>query len=215
MKKFPLLVLTVLAPLCSTSLAQRATFSESYADKLISYTEDGDKFFEQITTGRFTTSGRATFAEELDLSTLDESTPVVMTIGNWEIKGTFADDPKFAPGKKSATFKLESGATIRVAFTKKSVTWSVSAKTGNNATEAFEASPKAAEYAESGEPLTITKSDGETLAYAVTLGADNSLAGELPLTGRVRSTIRKVGSGDFAEEYPLMSVNLSASGLLE
>jgi len=215
MKKIILLSTAIIGTLSAEALAQSASFSETYADRLVSYSEGGEKTYETVTTGRFTTRGRALFGEELDLTSLDESTPVSVTAGNWKYEGTLGDDPKFTAGKKSASVKLSSGATLRIAFTKKSATWTVSGRTGSNGSDTFESSPKAADYAGAGESLTIKRSDGETLAYAVTLGTEHSLSGDLPLAGRVKSTVRKVGSGDFADEYTLMSVNLSASGRLE
>lgn len=214
MKKL-LLILTAAAPLSSSILAQSASFSETYADKLVSYTEDGDRYYETVTTGRFTTRGKATFAEPLDLAGLDETTPLFIQIGDWRIDGFLGDDPKFTAGKKSATFRSATGAVIRVAFTAKSATWSVSARTGSDARGTYEDSPKAYAYAGSGETLSIAKTDGESVVCNVGLADEHFLSGNLPLSGRVKSAVKKVGSGDLVEEYPLSSVSISAAGALE
>jgi len=215
MKKYSALIFVAFAALNSTTWAQSASFSETYADRLVSYTEEGERYYETFTTGRFTTRGKAIFAEPLDVAGLDENTPLYTQIGEWRIDGVLGDDPKFTAGKKSATFKSASGATIRVAFTGKSATWSVSARTGADARGTYEDSPKAYAYAGSGETFSIAKSDGESVVCNVGLGAEHLLSGNLPMAGRVKSTVKKVGSGDLVEEYPLNSVSISAAGALQ
>jgi hypothetical protein len=191
-----------------------ASFSESYADKLISYKDEGETYYEQVSSGRFTTRGKATLEEPLDPSYLDEETPFSIQIGDWSYEGFLGDDPKFTSRKKSASIKLDTGAILKIAFTTKSITWSVSGKTGYDFNGEYETSPLASSYAGSDESYSIKKSDGETISCSASLG-DGFVSGELPLSGRVKSTIKRIGSGDFEEEYPLSSVSLSASGKLE
>lgn len=216
MKKLLVIALpSIVLLLCSSAFSQRASFSESYADKLVTERIDGETYYEVYPTGRFTTRGSFKFPEPIDLSLIDENTSFSMELGGWSYGGVFGDDPKFSTGKKSVTIKLDSGAVVKIAFTAKAASWSVTARTGSDLNNEYESSPAAGDYAGSDESYSIKKSDGATVSCTVGLGDEYFLSGELPLTGRVRATIKKVGSGDFVEEIPLSSVSLSATGILE
>jgi len=203
------------ALLITMSLARaNVSFSESFADRLVSYSEEGETFRETISGGTFTARGKVPLTPQDANIVLGASTPVTATIGDWTFEGTLGGDPKFVAGKsKSASFKLPGGGTLRLAWGAAALTWSVTAKTGSNlAGDSFETSPVAEGlYAE--ESALITAADEVTVDVNLTLDTATASA-SIPQTGAVKYIVKTVGSGDLAEEHGLCSVKVKGSAVM-
>jgi hypothetical protein len=145
----------VLALTCLVMLGGRALagntgkFGEKWADKLVKFSEDGDKWLEKSSTGTFTFSKTFFIDNPIDPADLGPETVVFISIGGWEFSSTLGDSDKgFLPGqtvakftlthevwkwndkKQEETVKIVKHGTVSIKFTKKGAVVSISAKTG-------------------------------------------------------------------------------------
>jgi hypothetical protein len=203
------------------------SFSESSADKAVCVRDPdfGDVFCDELTTGKFTL--KATVFSTVDLTDpaivalLDPSTPVSLTIGDWEWDGTLGDDPKYVGGAKKAKLKIQhercretaqdeickdvTHATISLSVTKKGLSVVISAKTGDTDVEEFETSPLASEHAE--DPGNFT----DTVPASIDIG-NGTLAESVTLIVTGTTKIHTVLKG--GDEFDLGNVKLKSVGIL-
>jgi|GEM_PF-4844534 len=200
--------------LAASAAFANVTFSETSAQRLVSTRMDGEVSSDVYSGGTFTARGKVIVPDGLTITFSNES-EITLTIGNWTFEGTMSDDPKFNPAKiKPLSFRLPGGGTLSFALSRGVLTWSVTAKTGStNAGDELETSPVAEDNygSDPSESRAITAAD-EVTAQCVLAFDSLSAQAEVPLTGSVRVSLRKVGSGDLAEEYFLSSVRLKGTG---
>jgi hypothetical protein len=211
MKTFLLTACTFLCAIAQ-GLAS-VTFSDDYADRLVRFTEEGESFYEVISGGKFTARGKMEILAADSSITLDRDTPVSVSIGSWNFDGVLGDDPKFVPGKSKSVNIPLLGGSLKLAISRGMLTWSLTAKTGfSNAGDEFEVSPVAeALYAE--ESFPITPADDQVVECSFTIATASATA-NIPLTGSVKYVLKKVGSGDLADEYGLCTVKVKGLATL-
>lgn len=205
--------LVLLAALFALPARASVSFSDSYADRLARYSEEGEVFYDIISGGKFTARGKVMLAAEDSAITLDRDTPVSVSIGSWLFQGVLGDDPKFIPGRSKSVKIPLLGGFLKLAISRGIFTWSVTAKTGFNAAgDDFETSPAAeALYAE--ESFPITPADDRVVSCNIAIASASATA-NIPLTGTVKYVIKTVGGGDFAEEFGLCTVKVKGTATL-
>jgi len=202
-------------------LADTATFSEKYADKLFTerYKEGPDTWTEYWTypTGSFSFSGNFFIAESPAAVDFNEDSAVAIQIGSWFYEGTLGDDDKYVAGKSSASFalvtegwdkndneKLVKVGKVSIKFTKKGIKITVSAKTGGDPKYDAELaeSPIASEF--QGEIGLLNAVD---LPIMIMIG-EREFQGMLVLNGKGSCKIVTKKIDGFPEEYELCTVTL-------
>lgn len=207
----------------SLQAADSVTFTETYADKVVSSREDGETFYDVIPTGSFTAKATLAF-DDGDIDIVPTvNTPVVITVGNWAYEGTLGDDERYTDGKSSATILLTheecknadcddtkevTHGKITIKASSRGVAVTVTAKTGSTPKDdELEESPAAANFA--GETLTIVAADGATLPVSIDIGNGAfHREGFLALTGKVATKTVRKGSGEDAEEFETTTASL-------
>jgi len=210
--KTPFLV--ACAIVCAISAAQaNVSFSDTFSDRLVRFTEEGETFYSIVSAGKFTARGKVALTPEESSTPLDRNTPVTLAIGLWFYSGVLGDDPSYDPAKsKSVNIPLE-GGSLKLAISRNVLTWSVTAKTGATFFgQSFEVSPVAeALYAE--ESSAISPADDIRALCRIAVGGESASA-NIPVTGTVKFLLKTVGSGDAAEEFGLCTVKIKGAATL-
>jgi len=208
------LFLIAFAFVCVTASAlSTVSFSDTYVDRLVRFSEEGESFYDILSGGKFSARGKVVLVSSDSSLALGANTPVAVAIGEWVFEGVLGDDPKFDPAKSKSVKIPLSGGVLKLAISRGALTWSVTAKTGSSNTgDEFEVSPAAeALYAE--ESATIALADGEAVRCTITIGG-NSASASIPLSGSVKYQLKTVGAGDLAEEFGLCTVSVKGSAEL-
>lgn len=208
----PLLLL--IASVTSVLASGTASFSDSYADQLITTRdEEGFVYYETYPTGSFSFRGRIPLTAPLP-ATLNPETAVSLSLGAWSLEGTVAQS-NYKSGKRAASFKdADTGAVIKIAWTAKALTWSVTGRTGMKKNDdSLEESPAAAGYtdldsgkisSETQDPVSCELSFGE-LVYS----------GALPWKGSVKQRTKSYGRGDDANELNFSTISMKGTGAIQ
>ena len=174
----------------TSSLASgTASFSNSYADKLsATRDEEGFVLYEAYPTGSFSFRGRIPLAEPLP-STLNPEASVSLSLGAWSVEGTLAQS-SYKAGKRAASFKdADTGAVIKIAWTTKALTWSVTGRTGMKKNgDSLEESPAAAGYTDL-DPGKISSETQDPVSCELSFG-ELVYSGSLPWKGSVKQRTR-------------------------
>jgi hypothetical protein len=211
-------VLLIITSLGARAADARVLITDAYAERLQRLTEEGEKYNIVTASGIFTSRGRAGSLAESAISKIGQNSVFDIRFGEWAFSGKLGSLPT---GRKSAKFTLPGGGSVRLAWSKKAVTWSVTAKTGYNARgEERELSPVAASLSYNAT-YAIKKGDIAAV-YAVGLYEDAEggptplviAEGEMPLVGKAKHTAKKVGKGDNLEEFDLNRVSVKGSANL-
>lgn len=208
----PLLLLFVF--LTSSLASGTASFSDSYIDKLsATRDEEGFVLYESYPTGSFSFRGRIPLAEPLP-TTLNPETPVSLSLGAWSVEGTVAQS-SYKAGKRAASFKdANTGAVIKLAWTTKALTWSVTGRTGMTKNgDSLEESPAAAGYTDL-DTGQISSEDQDPISCELSFG-DVVYSGALPWKGSVKQRTRTFGRGDDAEELNFSTISMKGSGPIQ
>lgn len=212
-------IVAFLAVLVATGWSNTVSFSETYADRIVATREDGIVSYNQIPTGSFSARGKLILNAEEANFTPAADTSLSISVGGFAFEATLGDDPRYVPGKsKSVRFPIE-GGSVAVSWAvgrsgAATVTWSVTAKTGNSpAGDEFQASPAAAELGD-GENAVIKAADELEIPCQLRFATIPASA-SLVVTGAVRYSVKTIGRGDEATEYELKSCSIRASGVIQ
>jgi hypothetical protein len=176
---------------------------------------EGETMRELVSAGKFSLRAKIPVLPADAVLVFNKETPVVVSIGEWRFEGVLGDDPKFVPEKsRSVRIPLSGGGSLAIAASPKAFTASISGKTGSNAKgDQFEVSPTAAGlYSE--ESKKISLADEIATDVTIQVGGVNAVA-RIPLTGKIRYSLKKIGRGDTAEEFGLNRVQVSGKGLVQ
>jgi len=106
---FGLLSLMLLLSSVGAALARSSaptntlTFSESLSDKVVCVKEEGDWSCDMFTGDSFTISATISLAG-VDITNFNQDTSFDLSVGELDVSHSLNDDPKYTPGKTSATF---------------------------------------------------------------------------------------------------------------
>lgn len=106
---FGLLSLMLLLSSVGAALARSSaptntlTFSESLSDKVVCAKEEGDWSCDMFTGDSFTISATILLAG-VDITNFDQDTSFDLSVGELDVSHSLNEDPKYMPGKTSATF---------------------------------------------------------------------------------------------------------------
>src|SRR5688500_274754 len=80
-------------------------YKESYKEKIVRENFDGETFFSEEASSKFTTL--AMFSTEgVDIESFNEETPVDIIIGNFAWSATLGEADNYTPGDRSAKFTI-------------------------------------------------------------------------------------------------------------
>jgi len=191
----------------SSAASDKVSFRENYKQNVRRVSVEGEVSYVEVASGSFTARGKIPVSASSAGITSGEDVPVDVSLGNWSYEDSFVPRTK-----RSRRFSLPGGGSLRLAWSGKALTWSVTGKTGYKADgESREQSPAAEEFV--GESATIKIQDG--FAVSCTLNFAEAVAeAEIPLTGSVRVRSKSFGKGEDKEEYDLSTVKLRGSARL-
>ena len=208
-------ILALVLTLFVTSFAQASVaLVETYGDRIVTIREANMVTVKTVASGTFTARGKVDMIEQDFSVVLASNTRVALAIGQWSYEGVLGNDPKFVPNKsKSVTLNLPRGGTIRIAFTPKAVTWSVTAKTGETQSGGELETPAIAQQLYMDENTTITAADNRYADCSLTHG-ENTVSGLMAIAGTGRFGYKKARLGPTIQEYPVRTVRMTGKGTL-
>lgn len=101
-----LLAACLLLSFAGLARADKFSFSESLKDKLYSYRDEGDVWYETGQVGKFRLAGAASWPEPVDISMINEGTQLFLSFGDLELNLALGDADIYNPAKRSATYFL-------------------------------------------------------------------------------------------------------------
>lgn len=182
--------------------APTLTFTEGSSDRLLRRRVQGTVTYEEVTTHSFRINSGGTLTEEA-IAAFTAATPFSLSVAGFQFDGVLGDDPRYRPGKTSATFT--ENAPDGTGRTRKALTVKVSWVQGKLKINVTGTPVYAGDLLTSGYQDTPTRRITDSTTAALTLG-DYTQEFEVAVTGKV--TTREVRNGEFT----LSTVKLSGKG---
>ncbi len=182
--------------------APTLVFTESSSDRLLRRRDQGTVIYEEVTTHTFRISSGATLSEA-EIAGFNTATPFSLSVAGFQFDGLLGDDPRYRPGKTSATFT--ESAPDGSGRTRKTLTVTVNWAQGKLKITITGTPVYAGDLLASGYQDTPTGRITDSTPATVSLG-DYTQEFEVAVTGKV--TTREVRDGEFS----LSTVKLSGKG---
>lgn len=204
----------------TATFTPKVTFTESYTESIKATTEvfEGlpSTFREVVNKG----TNSATIigsTEGIDLTEVDESTEVLVSLGSFLHFATLGEDTTYAKGKTSAVFNLMgfdalgneiSVGTVKYAWTSKLLTVSINSSRSPEYPMAFQDFPA---LVPATPPNTRSAPFDAILEASIGFAGSGGVRSEVYVTGKVTGKQQTFGSEENAEVFDLMSATMSGS----
>jgi List-Bact-rpt repeat protein len=216
----PCLYFVALLPLAAqdtpfaTDFPPKLSFTETYIESVVSTkAADGSQSLSVQPSNAISIAAAASL-QNLDLSTIDPSTPVVVQVGTFNFSGVLADDPNFKAGASVANiplYDIDANTGEQVAVGNVAVTWNANTLTVTVKVTELDLTPDSTYWIDAQNYAGTVGALQDTVA--ATLGfADESFQGRLVYNqGTGSITTQTSGSGANQQSWDLSHVALSGA----